>query len=97
MTNKFEALCNLRSLLRSMERDLGLEDLSNAELDVFLAAQSYCQDTDTIVTSNQLRTHQLVSDSPPATYHRALRALVERGFLRKADGAKTKSYMLTER
>lgn len=97
MTNKFEALCNLRSLLRSMERDLGLDDLSTAELDVFLAAQSICEDEDSIVTSNQLRNHQLVSLFPPATYHRALRALVERGYLRKADGSKTKSYMLAER
>ncbi len=94
MSNKFEAICNLRSLLRTMERDLGLDHLSTPELDVFLAAQSICEDETSIVTSSQLRNHQLVSVFPPATYHRALRALVERGYLRKADGAKAKSYML---
>lgn len=94
--NKFDALCNLRSFLRSMERDLGLDELSSAEKDVFLAAQNIGKDCETVITSRELRNHPLVSFFPPATYHRALRALVDRGYLRKADGSKTKSYMLVD-
>ncbi len=92
--NKYQALCNLRSLLRTMEQDLGLDDLSHTELDIFLAAQSIGGKCGAIITTTELRAHDLVASFPPATYHRALRALVERGYLRKADGAKAKSYVL---
>ena len=76
--NKYSALENLRALLRSMERDLGLEDLSAVELDVFLAAQSVASEDDALLTSAQLRNHELVEDIPPATFHRALKSLVQR-------------------
>lgn len=92
--NKYQALCNLRSLLRTMEHDLGLDDLSSTELDIFLAAQCIDEGNGSTITTNELRTHELVSHFPPATYHRGLRALVERGYLKKAEGAKTKSYLL---
>lgn len=92
--NKYSALENLRALLRSMERDLGLEDLSAVELDVFLAAQSVASEDDALLTSAQLRNHELVEDIPPATFHRALKSLVQRGYLKKADGSKAKTYVL---
>ncbi|QJF51819.1 hypothetical protein [Roseobacter ponti] len=95
--NKYQALSNLRSLLRSMERDLGLDDLSQAELDVFLAAQSIATLPEDVITSTEMRHHDLVAPFPPATYHRALRALVDRGLLKKAKGAKAKSYVLVAR
>lgn len=79
-----------------MERDLGLDDLSAVELDVFLAARSVASKEDAILTTTQLRSHELVSDFPPATYHRALRSLVERGYLKKAKGSKAKTYVLAD-
>ena len=94
--NKYQALCNLRSLLRTMERDLGLDDLSSTELDIFLAAQSLGGKCDDVITTTELRAHELVASFPPATYHRGLRALVERGYLNKAKGAKAKSYVLAQ-
>lgn len=94
--NKFEALCNLRSFLRAMEQDLGLDELTTAEKDVFLAAQNIGKNSETVITSRELRSHPLVSLFPPATFHRALKALVERGYLRKAEGSKTKSYRLVD-
>lgn len=94
--NKYLVMCNLRTLMRSMELELGLEDLSAAELDVFLAAQSIGSDEDAVITTTELRSHDLVSVFPPATYHRALRALVERGYLKKAKGAKAKTYVLAK-
>lgn len=79
-----------------MERDLGLDDLSSTELDIFLAAQSLGGKRGEVITTNDLRSHELVSAFPPATYHRALRALVDRGYLNKAKGAKAKSYVLAQ-
>jgi len=79
-----------------MERDLGLDELSSTELDIFLAAQSLGGKYGEIITTTDLRAHELVASFPPATYHRGLRALVERGYLNKAEGAKAKSYVLAE-
>ena len=59
--NKYQALCNLRSLLRTMERDLGLDDLSSTELDIFLAAQSLGGKCDDVITTTELRAHELVA------------------------------------
>lgn len=95
--DKYLALCNLRSLERSMEQELGLDDLSSVELDVFLAAQSVASKKDSVLTTTELRSHELVCDFPPATYHRALRSLVERSYLKKAKGAKAKTYVLVDR
>lgn len=94
--DKYSTLGNLRSLLRSMERDLGLDDLSPVELDVFLAAQNVASEEDALLTTTKLRSHELVRDFPPATYHRALKSLVQRGYLKKAKGAKAKTYILAE-
>ena len=91
---KYATLLNLRTLLHSMEHDLGLDDLSQAELDIFLVAQSMARKIGDVVTSNDIRTHDLVKSCAPATYHRALRTLLERGFLRKAEGSKAKSYIV---
>ena len=95
--DKYLALCNLRSLLRAMKQELGLDDLSSVELDVFLAAYSVAAKKDSVLTTTDLRSHDLVCDFPPATYHRALRSLVESGYLKKAEGAKAKTYILVNR
>mgnify|MGYP000953311508 CR=1 FL=1 len=57
---KYATLLNLRTLLHSMEHDLGLDDLSQAELDVFLVAQSMTRTMDDVVTSSDIRNHDLV-------------------------------------
>jgi hypothetical protein len=94
MEEKLEALCNLRAISRSMELELGLDGLGQVELDVLLAAQSLNDIPGGVVTSNEMRQHRLVADFPPATFHRALRSLIDRGYLKKAEGAKAKSYVV---
>ncbi len=91
---KYENLFNLKSILRSMEQDLGLDELSGTELDVLLVAQSLTRKVGDVVTSHDIRSHRFIEMFAPATFHRALRGLVDRGLLRKADGAKTKSYIV---
>ena len=92
--NKISALYELRRMLREMERDVGLQELSTTEMDVFLAAHDVTNRPGEAVTSDQIRQHDLTSNLAQATYHRALRSLVRLGLLRKADGYKAGFYVV---
>jgi hypothetical protein len=92
---KYQVLYDLRSMLHVLERDLGLNELSSSERDIFLAAQSLTKERGQVVYSKDIREHRLVKEFPPATYHRALRALQDRGLVLKADGSKAKSYVVS--
>jgi hypothetical protein len=91
---KYQVLYDLRSMLHVLERDLGLNDLTRSERDVLLAAQSLTMERGEVVYSRDIRKHNLVKEFPPATYHRSLRALQDRGLVKKADGSKAKSYVV---
>lgn len=93
MTN-YRVVYDLIKMLRSFEEELGLSNFSTAERDVFLAAQSLSTKSGKVVYSMDIRNHDLVNQLPPASYHRALRALVEKGHLSKSKGAKTKAYLV---
>lgn len=88
------ALFELRRMLREMERDVGLQELSASEMDVFLAAHNVSNEPGDVVTSDQIRQHELASGLAQATYHRALRSLVELGLLQKAEGYKAGMYVV---
>ncbi|WP_081647693.1 hypothetical protein [Pseudorhodobacter ferrugineus] len=79
-------------MLREMERDFGLHDLSASELDVFLAANALAGNEGASVTSDDIHRHELASGLAQATYHRALKSLLSRGLLETADGYKTTLY-----
>lgn len=81
-------------MLREMERDVGLQDLSVAEMDVFLAASALAGDERATVTSDQIHRHELVSSLSQATYHRALKSLLKLGLLEPAEGYKTRRYLV---
>ncbi len=90
--DKLTLISQLRELLHDMERDVGLERLSEAEWKVFLAARHLTQAPGDVVESDRIRNHRLARSIAQATYHRALRALVEMGLLERAEGSKAKSY-----
>lgn len=92
--NKISALFELRRVLLTMERDVGLQELSETELDVFLAAHAVTVKPGLAVSSERIRGHELVSGLAQATYHRALRSLLELGLLEKADGYKSRQYVV---
>jgi hypothetical protein len=91
---KLSALSALRCILRDMERDVGLQELTAPEMDVFLAANALTRDEGQAVTSDQIYNHQLASGLAQATYHRALRSLVDLGLLEKAKGYKARLYVV---
>ncbi|MEQ9295829.1 MAG: hypothetical protein RIG93_26445 [Roseibium album] len=92
--DKLSALFELRCLLRKMEADVGLEALTPAEMDVFLAAHSVTEKLGEAVASDQIRQHEMASCLAQATYHRALRSLVRLGLLEKAEGCKARQYVV---
>ncbi|MGO4915665.1 hypothetical protein [Pseudogemmobacter sp. W21_MBD1_M6] len=92
--DKIEAVTALRTMLRDMERELGLSVLSGAEKDILLAANSLSKELGDVISSDNIRRHALVEPHAQATYHRALRALVGRGLIKKASGSKARAYVV---
>lgn len=73
-------MAELRKLMRSMEAAMGLQELSNAERDIYYAAGELSEQ-DKRVTTERLMSHGLVSDISRPTFFRALKSLVGRGLL----------------
>ncbi|SMX25620.1 hypothetical protein [Boseongicola aestuarii] len=98
LSNKFHknlsALFELRSMLREMEHEIGFDSLSQVELDVFLAAHALSGEREEVVTSDDIRNHDLTAGIAQASYHRALRSLISMGLLEKADGYKSRHYLV---
>lgn len=92
--DKIAVLFQLHTMLREMEKDVGLDDLTSAEKSVFFAAHSITNNIGEAITSDQIRHHALVADLAQATYHRALRSLLELGLLEKAKGRKARHYVV---
>ncbi|ABF64826.1 hypothetical protein TM1040_2094 [Ruegeria sp. TM1040] len=92
--DRLRAIFELRDMLRQMERDIGLESLSPAEKDVFQAAHRLTDVPGQLVVSDQIRQHPLTQGIAQATFHRALRSLLELGFLERPEGARAKHYMV---
>ena len=90
---KLSALFELRSMLREMEHEVGLDTLTSVEMDVFLAAHALSGPGGEVVTSDEIRKHDLTAGIAQASYHRALRSLLTLGLLEKAEGYKSKHYL----
>lgn len=87
----------LRQLLKEIEADLGLEELTEAERDVLYAARmSSTADPQGahVFSSEDLRGNGFVDRIAPATFYRALKALRDRGFVQLAPGYRKNHYIL---
>ncbi|MCE8514211.1 hypothetical protein KBY24_20195 [Ruegeria pomeroyi] len=73
-------LAELRRLLHSMERTLGLQDLSPVERDIYYAA-SELSENDRRVRTVGLIEHALLETVSRPTFFRALKSLVNKGYL----------------
>ena len=78
--SSLKAISQLRVLLRDMESELGLSDLSDVERDLLSAAAEVSLTTGTLKTAD-LMSHQLISSVPRASFFRALRVLDLKGYL----------------
>ena len=94
--SQLSAYAELRDMLSGMEGDLGLNNLNRVERDMYHA----CNDTistDGSFTSGELRAHRLMADVAPATFHRALKRLIEVGLVMRQGNSVKKNYVLAAR
>jgi hypothetical protein len=86
-------LTELRKLMLSMERTLGLQDLSAVERDVYCAADELAQKHGKVQTTGLLG-HSLVADVSRPTFYRALKSLVKKGYLCSSDKVPRGQYIV---
>ncbi|MBK5945965.1 hypothetical protein CCR83_05735 [Rhodobacter veldkampii DSM 11550] len=89
------SMSQLRALLFGVEVEAGLQKLSAPERDVLYAAMSAHLSRDGFVRSDEIRGNALAEHLTDPTFQRALRSLVEKGYLRKAPGYKRGAYILS--
>lgn len=92
-----KSVSQLRALLFDMEKALGLVDLSPNERDVLYAITEVSSGTPRAARSDAIRNHPLAAAIPQATYHRALKSLVERGLIAHAPETRAGQYVMSER
>ncbi|MFD0860133.1 MarR family transcriptional regulator [Roseovarius aquimarinus] len=89
------SIARLRSAMLQMERDLGLSDLSHSERDVLYAfhnvASTYGNDE---ISSDAVKQQLRVTGMKHATFHRALRKLLDLGLVLHAEDSRAKFYKL---
>ena len=81
--NQFSYLAQLNLLVRSVEVDLGIGNVTSNEKAVLSAASLLAGVGSREVSVQQLFEHELVRDIPKPTVYRALRSLVATGLLEK--------------
>ena len=86
-------LASLRDLLWKMELEVGLEQLSQPQRDVYYAA-CLVADDQKLLHSEQVKGHHMVANLSRPTFYRALRDLVEQGFLVAASESKNGRYRI---
>ena len=77
-----------RNVLIKMEDSLGLKDLSPSERDVYYAAVTLSETSGKIVKSEDIRTHESLSNMPLPTLYRSLSELVKKNYLCHPEGTK---------
>ena len=92
-----KSVAQLRALLFDMEKSLGLVDLSPNERDVLYAINEVSSGSPKKARSEAIRNHPLAAAIPQATYHRALKSLVERGLVAHAPDTRAGHYVLPDR
>lgn len=78
-----------------METTLGLVELSPNERDVLYAINEVSAGVLRAARSDAIRAHPLAAAIPQATYHRALKSLVQRGLVQHAPDTKAGAYVVT--
>ncbi len=94
-SSKITTVARLRELLATMEQDLGLETLSANELDVLYVVRLLCDEkTSSVAEAADIRAHAITRHMSQPTLSRAVRALIEKGYLETAPNYKAKRYRL---
>ncbi|WP_417720059.1 hypothetical protein [Salipiger sp.] len=92
--DKLRSIFELREMLRELETDVGLSDLSRIERDVLLAAHSLSDQPGDVVSTEQIRSHSLLQPVAQATLYRAIRTLLGAGLLERAAKTRARAYVV---
>ena len=87
-------VAQLRTLLFEMETSLGLTSLSPNERDVLYAINEVGTGLPRMARSDAIRSHPLAAAIPQATYHRALKNLLDQGLISHAPESKAGLYVV---
>ena len=93
MISSFKSILELKKLMLLMEADLGIEALSD-EAKTLLVAIANVQNPNGSFMSSEARAHELTQHMPHASYHRALKMLVDRKFIKLHPENKKSHYVL---
>lgn len=88
-----DKLAALRSMLWSMEVEVGLEGLTQHQKDVYYAAR-LTADEDLLVQSDTIRHHPMIAQMARPTFYRALKDLLDKEFLSAASNRKDGKYRI---
>lgn len=91
-------LARIRTILEQMEADLGLTSLTRNERDLLIAASELGQQDEQggwVFSTDMLRQRSIASAMSQPTFHRTLRKLMEKGFVRKAGNSTIGVYVAT--
>jgi len=93
-----ETVARLRELIAGMERDLGLDALSPTQLDVLYVVRLLCDSRPgAVAETTAIRSHPILQTMSQPTFHRALRVLLDQGYVAPATNAKAKRYVIGPR
>ncbi len=87
-------LSELRSLLFRMEVEVGLSELSDAERNMLYAIMAANPSADGFIRNEAIRSSPLARHLSDPTFQRALRSLVEKGYVKHAPGYRRGAYVL---
>lgn len=90
----YKTLAQLLEMVAGLERDLGLEGALPVERDLLVVIGALTESGHREVKTDMMMAHALLAGVPRSTLHRALRALVDRGLIRHADGTRAGRYVL---
>ncbi len=91
-----EKIARLKHLLLGMERDLGINDLSTVQRNIVYAA-TLLSETSRAVATEDIRHHELLDGVSRSAFFRALKDLVDTGYLQHTDGRKRSAYVLSDK
>lgn len=91
-----EMLINLRDAIRLAEHELGVSELSDAELSVYYDILKITGDGDGVFSSDILRQQNDTKSLPHASYHRVLKSLMEVGIIGHFEERERNVYVLRD-
>ena len=91
MDDLLKRLADLRQVLLAMEHDLGISKLTDAETKLLYSARLIEDDRNCIYLP-EWQAHSMVCDMSRSTFFRALRRLIELGYIEKCGPEKRAGY-----